>query len=118
MDKAQDESQELQLKLFSSSVASAIDFMNDKANLPEFQGSEVTTHFCKMGGMAFDMLNSGHPLANGYKAPVMKRNLSMWLQRCEQITTYLFSLKDEHGHFKRGRCHKTVFGPLFSVFFL
>ena len=91
----------LAAQTLSSSVASAIDILCDEANLPEFHRSEATTHLIKMVNMAFDMLNSRHSLATGYKAPVTKENFSNWLQRCEQIASYLFSLKDEHGHFIR-----------------
>ena len=58
-----------------NSVASAIDFLYDEVNLPDFQGSEATTHFITMVDMAFDMLNSRYPLATGYEASVTKEKL-------------------------------------------
>ena len=38
----------------SFSVASAIDFLWEQTDLPEFKGSEATTHFIKQVDMIFD----------------------------------------------------------------
>ena len=65
----------------SSSVASAIAFLWEQTDLPEFKGSEATTHFIKQVDMIFDMLNSRIPFARGYKAPVTKENLYLWLKQ-------------------------------------
>ena len=42
----------------SSSVATAIDILWREANLPEFEGSEVTIDFITKVEITFDMLNS------------------------------------------------------------
>ena len=57
-------------------------------------GNEATTHFIKQVDMIFNMLNSRNPLAKGYKAPVTKENLSLWLKQCDKVLSYLLSLKD------------------------
>ena len=43
----------LAAQTLSSSVATAIDFLCVKANLPEFQGSEASTHFIELFDVAF-----------------------------------------------------------------
>ena len=97
-------------------MAIAIDFLCVEANLLEFQGSEATTYFIKMVDMAFDLMNSRHPLATGYKSPVTKSNLSNWLYQCNKIVSYLFELKDEHGHFLREKhCKAVIWGFVFSI---
>ena len=61
----------LAAQTLSASVASAIDFLRDEQKIPEFEGSEATTKFIRIIDKAFDMLNSGHPLAKAFKAPVI-----------------------------------------------
>ena len=56
-------------------VASAIDFLQDETNVPEFKGSEATTYFIQKIDMVFDVLNSRYPFAKGLKAPVTKDSL-------------------------------------------
>ena len=69
-----------------------------------------------MVDMAFDLMNSRHPLATGYKSPVTKSNLSNWLYQCNKIVSYLFELKDEHGHFLREKhCKTVIWGFVFSI---
>ena len=63
----------------SSSVASTIDFLQEQTDLPEFKGSEPTTHFINQVDMIFDILNSRNPFAKGHKAPVTKENLSLYM---------------------------------------
>ena len=97
-------------------MATAIDFLHVEANQPEFQGSEATTYFIKMVDMAFDLMNSRHPLATVYKSPVTKSNLSNWLYQCNKIVSYLFGLKDEHGHFLREKhCKTFIWGFVLSI---
>ena len=73
------------------------DFLRDEEKIPEFEGGEATTKFIRIIDKAFDMLNSRHPLAKGFKAPVRLSNLHMWLQQCEEIVQYLLSLRDKDG---------------------
>ena len=57
------------LRLLSSSVASAIDFLCDEVNLPEFHTSEGTSDFIKKIDLVFDLLSSRNPFAQGNKQP-------------------------------------------------
>ena len=100
----------------NTSVATVIDILCVEANLSEFPGSKATAHFIKMVDMAFDLMNSRHALASGYKSPITKSNLSNWLYQCSKIVSYLFELKDEFGHFLRDKNGKTViWGFVFSI---
>ena len=63
--------------------------------LPQFKGSEATTHFIKQVDMIFDMLNSQNPFAKGYKAPATKEIPSLLLKQCDNILSYLLLLKDQ-----------------------
>ena len=92
----------------SSSVASAIDFLWEQTDLPEFKGSEATTHFIKQVDMIFDMLNSRNPFVKGYKAPVTKENLSLWLKQCDKVLSNLLLLRDQRQKLLIEGCHKTV----------
>ena len=70
-------------------------FLIHKTDLPEFKGREETIHFLTQFDMIFDMLNIRNPFAKGNKAPVTKENLSLWLKQCDEVLSYLLSLKDE-----------------------
>ena len=100
----------------SSSVAAATDFLQEETDLPEFKGSEPTTEFIKKVDMAFDMMNSRHPFAKGYKAPVILKNMSMWLQQCDKLVTYFLQLQDKDGKYLRvKRCKTAIWGFVFSL---
>ena len=45
----------------SASVATAIDFLQDEIDHPEFQGSEASTDFIRKVDQAFDLMNSRNP---------------------------------------------------------
>ena len=49
----------------SSSVANAIDFLQDEVVLDEFVGSEATSDFIRRIDILFDLLNSQNPHAKG-----------------------------------------------------
>ena len=89
----------LAAQTLSGSVAEAIEFLRDEAGLGEFEGSEATTQFIKWMNVIFDLLNSRNPHGQGSKAPVSKDNLEMWLNTCQHIAQYIFSLKDEKGNY-------------------
>ena len=106
----------LAAQTLSASVASAIDFLRDEEKIPEFEGSEATTKFIRIIDKAFDMLNSRHPLAKGFKAPVHLSNLHMWLQQCEEIVQYLLSLRDKDGILIHNNRQKTcIWGFVCSI---
>ena len=67
--------------------------------------------------LAFDLMNSCHPLSKGIKQPVtcpyFKR---YWAKACYNLTDYIFALKDERGNLLRNGRHKTViWGFAFSI---
>ena len=98
------------------SVAEAIEFLRDEAGLGEFEGSEATTQFIKRMNVIFDLLNSRNPHGQGSKAPVPKDNLEMWLNTCQHIAQYIFSLKDEKGNYlQTGRRKTAIWGFKFSI---
>lgn len=49
---------QLAVQLLSNSVSEAIDFCRDELRLPQFVGSEGTTHFIRVMNNAFDVLNT------------------------------------------------------------
>ena len=81
----------------SSSVASAIDFLQKEISLKQFEGSETTTDFIRKVDMAFDMINSHNSYAKNYKAPVNLQNLSTWTADCESLATYFLGFKIQLG---------------------
>ena len=106
----------LAAQTLSSSVASAIDFLQKEISLKQFEGSETTTDFIRKVDMAFDMLNSHNPYAKNYKAPVNLQNLSSWTANCESLASYFLGLKDPTGSFLWENCRKTVvWGLVFSL---
>ena len=100
----------------SCSVTSAIDFPQGQTDLPGFKDSEATTHFIKQVDMIFDMLNIRYPFAKGYKTPVMKENLSLWLKQCDKVLSDLLSLKDPRQNLLiEGHDKTVIWGFTFSV---
>ena len=91
----------LAAQTLSSSVANAIDFLWKEDNLPQFEQSEAATDFIRSVEMAFNMLNSRNPFAKGFKAAVSLDILSMWMQQCDKLASYLLALKDEKINFLR-----------------
>ncbi|KAJ4948187.1 hypothetical protein JOQ06_019724 [Pogonophryne albipinna] len=84
-------------RVFSSSVADALEFCNTQLHLPQFRGCEETVEFLRTIDAAFDALNSRNPLGKGYKAPMRTSNK----ERAEQILLKaqksLLELKEEKG---------------------
>ena len=89
----------LAAQTLSGSVANAISFVRDEVTMSEFVGSEATTEFINHVNLVFDLLNSRNPHAEGTKAPVSLKNLEIWLDSCNNITEYIFALKDERGNY-------------------
>ena len=56
----------------SSSVADALDFLENVARVPEFQGCGPTVEFIRNVDKLFDFLNSRHRLQTGYKQPSLE----------------------------------------------
>ena len=62
------------------------------------------------------MSNSRNLFAKGYKAPVTKENLSLWLKHCDKVLLYLLSLKDQRQKLLIEGHNKTVIcGYTFSI---
>ena len=100
----------------SSSVASAIDFLQEQTDLPDIKGSEATTLFMKQVDRIFDMLNGSNSFAKGYKAPVNKEILSLWLKQCDKVLSYLLSLKGQRQKLLiEGHCKTIILGFTFSI---
>ena len=91
----------LAAQTLSSSVASAIDFLCEEVNLGEFVGSEATSDFIKRIDTLFDLLNSQNPHAKGTKAPVTLQNMKYWIMKSEDISRFIFNLKDQKNNFLR-----------------
>ena len=105
----------LAAQTLSGSLAEATEFPRDEAGLGEFEGSETITQFIKQMNVIFDLLNSRNLHGQGSKAPVSKDNLEMWLNTCQDITQYIFSLKDEKGNYlQAGRMKTTIWGFKFN----
>ena len=106
----------LAAQTLSSSVASAIDFLHEEVNLGEFVGSEATSDFIKRIDTLFDLLNSQNPHAKGTKAPVTLQNMKYWIMKSEDISRFIFNLKDQKNNFLRTGQRKTViWGFVFSI---
>ena len=83
----------------SASVADAFDFLHDEIVHPGFMESEATSEFIKRIDLAFDLMNSHHPLSKGIKQPVTCPYLKRyWAKACDTLTDYIFTLKDERGN--------------------
>ena len=78
----------------SASVASAIDFLCEEVNLPEFEGSEATSDIIMKIDILFDPLNSRNPFAKDTKQPVTKKYLPLWGAQYDELARYIFELKD------------------------
>ena len=62
------------------------------------------------------MLNSRHPFAKGNKAPVSPKTLPYFLEKCYEISNYIFALKNEKGNFlKTGQRKTVVWGDMVSI---
>lgn len=65
----------LAAQTLSASVADALKFCRTVLNLPEFAASEPLEEFIKMFDRLFDLLNSRNPLAKGYKAKKITKQM-------------------------------------------
>ena len=92
----------------SSSTASAIYFLREDMDIPDFQGSKATTVFIRCIDELFDLLNSRNPFGKGNKAPITKVNLLQFMGKCEDLSRYIFNLKDECGRFLQNDRRKIV----------
>lgn len=87
----------LATQTLSSSVASAIDFLREDLNLPQFKGSEATTHFIKTFDKLFDLCNSSSHFGKGFKSPITQNNMKMKEKNVEEAFEYIKTLTDGSG---------------------
>ena len=83
----------LAAQTLSSSVANAIEFLDNALKLSAFRNSNGIVGFIRTIDKLFDMLNSRNPLGNGYKTPLKLENRSTWEVIFTSSAHYLLSLK-------------------------
>ena len=91
-----------------ASIANAIDFLHDEAQLPEFQDSEATSEFIRRIDLAFDMMNSRNPLAKGSKQPDTLEYFPRWARECNELSKHIFNLRTIDGDLPLKSNRKTV----------
>ena len=87
----------LAAQTLSSSVADAINFLNNGLQLQQFKGSESTIEFIRMVDRLFDILNSSSPVAKGFKQQLRFSTQGRWLSVLQNTAQYLLSLKSVDG---------------------
>lgn len=65
----------LATQLLSESVASALEYCEEKLCLDDFKGCKATVNFLRIMNNIFDILNSRTLVAPGFKKPLCKRNI-------------------------------------------
>ena len=86
----------LAAQTFSSSVADALAFLQ-KNNDPDFQGVDGTIKFIRVVDRLFDLLNSRSPNGKGFKSPMRRDNINVWMSVIEHSIMYLVKLRDING---------------------
>ncbi len=85
----------LAAQTLSSSVADAIENLDNVMELPNFKDSQETVIFCRTIDRLFDMLNSRNPLGKGYKQPLRLNTQDIWESTLRSTADYLLSLKTD-----------------------
>ena len=83
----------LAAQTLSSSVASAIEFLDKSSQLPTFCDSHGTVKFIRTIDRVFDMLNSRNPIAKGFKTPLRPNSKDTQEEIFMSTANYLLSLK-------------------------
>ena len=105
------------VQTLSASVPHSLDFLQDEMALETFAGSKPTPDFIKKIDEVFDLLNSRNHFAKGNHAPVSPDTLPYFLEKCYEISNYIFALKNEKCNFLRTGQRKTViWGFMFSIY--
>ena len=76
-------------QLLSESVASAIQFCEEKLHHPEFVGTEATCEFLRQFNVIFDVLDSKSVLGKFTKAPMRQSNYMYWQPIFNEIKEYI-----------------------------
>lgn len=85
-------------------------------SIEDFAGSKATSDFIRKVDEIFDLLNSKKPFAKWYKAAVSLQNLPTFLEKCDEISRYLFTLRNEWGNLLRAGQRKTcIWGITISI---
>lgn len=84
----------LATQLFSSSVADAIEFLDETLHLPDFKHSQGTVEFIRIMNDVFDIFNSRQMSDTFYKQPLHKDNFKFVMKRLDQAKKYLLSITD------------------------
>ena len=77
-------------QLFSQSIAAALDYCRDVLKLPQFEGSEATSGFCRIMDTLFNIMNSSYPNVNyDSKAAISANNKEEWLNIFDETSLYI-----------------------------
>ena len=87
----------LAAQTLSSSIADAINFLDNGLQLQHFKGSESTVEFIRIVDRLFDILNSRSPVAKGFKQPLRLSTQGRWLSILQNTAHDLLSLKSVDG---------------------
>ena len=85
-------------QLFSQSIAAALDYCRDVLKLPQFEGSEATSGFCRIMDTLFNIMNSSYPNVNyDSKAAISANNKEEWLNIFDETSLYIRKLFTPQG---------------------
>ena len=80
-------------RLFSLSIAAPLDYCRDVLKLPQFEGSEATSGFCRIMDTIFNIMNSSYPNVNyDSKAAISANNKEEWLNIFDETFLYIRKL--------------------------
>lgn len=82
----------LATQLFSTSVADAIEFLDEKLQLPDFKHSQGTVEFIRLMNDIFEIFNSRQMSDKFYKQPLHKENYKFIMERLDYGKKYLTSI--------------------------
>ena len=84
----------LAAQTLSSSVADALEYLQNDAKHENFKNCSGTIEFIRHIDRLFDILNSRHPMMKGFKSPISKANLEMLKTLIPDISKYFLTLLD------------------------
>ena len=87
----------LAAQTISSSVADALEFLQNDIKHEKFQNCSATVEFIRSVDRLFDILNSQHPFMRGFKSAIRISNLEIIKTVVVEISDYLLTLKDFNG---------------------
>ena len=87
----------LAAQTISSSVADALEFLQNDIKHEKFQNCSATVEFIRSVDRLFDILNSQHPFMGGFKSAIRMSNLEIIKTVVVELSDYLLTLKDFNG---------------------